>query len=169
MLRPFWAMPFRLWTRVGPIRHVLHGVPYLLTRSHPSADHASDTPWAMDTSYLCAPGHNTLHTAAQGDAAFCEHYWGNLLKLLTYCYQQWAKYLNDDKRLMETVWFCSSATKWQWNVTRSPAVAEGPREHALSWIWYNTAQMFDGLHLKRPATSECPTRSFKDTDTGAIP
>ena len=28
--------------------------------------------------------------------------------------------------------------------------------------------MFDGLHLKRPATGECPSRSFKVTDTGAI-
>ena len=30
------------------------------------------------------------------------------------------------------------------------------------------SNMFDGLHLKRPATGESPSRSFKVTNTGAI-
>ena len=37
--------------------------------------------------------------------------------------------------------------------TRSSANAEEPSEHTVSWkIVQNAAQMYDGLHLKRPAT-----------------
>ena len=65
---------------------------------------------------------------------------------------------------------CLRLVLWQRCVfcTRSRAVAEGPRERAVSWNLENTAQMFDGLHLKRPTTGEWPSRSFKGTNTGAI-
>ena len=35
-------------------------------------------------------------------------------------------------------------------------------------IVYYAAQMFDGLHLKRPSTGEGPSRSFKVTAVSAI-
>ena len=38
--------------------------------------------------------------------------------------------------------------------TRSSANAEGPRAHFHSKSCKNAAQMFDGLHLKRPVTCE---------------
>jgi len=48
--------------------------------------------------------------------------------------------------------------------TRSPANAEGPRAHCQS----KSCKMFDRLHLKRPATCEWPSRSFKVTAVAAI-
>ena len=42
-------MPFRMYTRVGSVNHVLDG-----GRDPSMYHHVSDTPWAMNTSSLCA-------------------------------------------------------------------------------------------------------------------
>ena len=53
--------------------------------------------------------------------------------------------------------------------TRSPAaVAEGPREHAVSWIMVKCCTYVPRIALEKPETGEWPSRSFKVTDTGAI-
>jgi len=78
-------MPFGLWTRVGPMRQVLHVGSDPLMRRGRSGHHAS-APVEQSTRPVFAPaGHNTLHTAGGGDVAFCWHYYSNMFKVLTNC------------------------------------------------------------------------------------